>query len=195
MADQEYLTVQHLDRTTLARIFSKIRVNQTTGCWQWTGATGGGYGMVRFRGPATLVHRILYAWTVEPLPCGFDARKYAQLDHVACDNRRCCNPAHVRLVTQWDNGKRSYSAIATNARKSVCINGHALPLDTTGGRRTCAECRAALESSTHRKNWRRTHSARRYEQEKTDPQRYAERLERSREACRRYRAKQKALHR
>lgn len=194
MAANEYLTVPHLDRKTIARLFSKIRVNPVTGCWEWIGAISGGYGMVRFRGPSAIVHRILYAWTVEPLPLGFTARKYAQLDHVVCNNRRCCNPAHVRLVTQWENGKRSNSPHAIHARASTCVNGHALP-PKSGDRRSCVECRAALESTPHRKNWRRINDAHRYDNEKSDPQRYAKRLERSREACRRYRAKRKALHR
>lgn len=37
MADQNLLTIPHLDRRALTRIFSLITVDRATGCWLWNG--------------------------------------------------------------------------------------------------------------------------------------------------------------
>jgi hypothetical protein len=140
MADQEYLAIPYLTRREIARIFKKITVDDVTGCWNWTGETvQGGYGRTRFRGTKELTHRILFAWRIHALPKG--RGKYVpQLDHIRCNNPRCCNPAHVCLVSPRQNILRGNAPAAINFRKDFCIHGHPLYLIPDGSRRRCPIC-------------------------------------------------------
>ncbi len=156
MADTKYLTVPHLDTKTLARIFSKIAVDRAIGCWVWTGArTWSTHGVVYFNGRQESIHRLMYAWLVEPLPRhGIQAD--AVVDHIKCDNPPCCNPAHLRLGTTFDNLARTGSVSAVNRRKTHCINGHELP--TTPNRwngygRTCVICSNKRQREAKRRKY------------------------------------------
>lgn len=188
MAAASYLTIERLTRAAITRLFSKISVDTSTGCWQWTGCVSSGYGMARFRGPATIVHRITYAWLVGPIPNGIKARKHAQLDHL-CRNRICCNPAHLELVSQAVNVNRG-----ATVQKTHCHRGHVLPHPKHRHPGGCRECRAALEQSEQRKQWKKADGAARYAAIRSDPARYAAWLERAKAACRRSRAKRRHGH-
>jgi len=68
-----------------------------TGCVNWTGALQSqGYGLFSFRGRMMLAHRAAYEAANGPIPDGL------LLMH-ACDNPRCCNPAHLTPGTDQDN--------------------------------------------------------------------------------------------
>ncbi len=87
----------------------------TDGCWYWTGAvTSKGYGSVAAGGKVVSTHRRAYELLVGPIPDGL------QIDHL-CENKRCCNPAHLEAVTGLVNMSRT-----AQARKTHCINGHPL---------------------------------------------------------------------
>lgn len=144
MADPEYLTVPHLDRTTITRIFSKIVIDNSSGCWNWTAAVNTyGYGQIWYLGRDALSHRLLYAWLVEPLQRGHGS-DVPQIDHI-CNNRRCCNPAHLRVVTAQFNVTRTpLSVSGRHFNKTHCKRGHLLPTErnrSDGRGRTCLICR------------------------------------------------------
>jgi hypothetical protein len=121
----EYLIVE-LTISEQQRIFSKISIDKDTGCWNWTGAKikNRGYGVFNFRGKTESVHRLIYAWMIEPIPKG---KRNLVLDHIVCNNRSCCNPAHLKLGTQRTNALRGNSPPSINFHKEYCNRGHLLP--------------------------------------------------------------------
>lgn len=158
MADQSYLTVPHLDRVQLARIFGNITVDSQTGCWVWRRRLDvAGYGRVSM-GRERLVHRVMYAWLVGPIRNG-RGPGIPVIDHV-CSNRSCCNVAHLELVADAENVRRSRGRAAINIRKTHCINGHVLPAPKvvrTSGKimRTCRVCKSAYDSRRYAEGRRR----------------------------------------
>lgn len=137
-----FLIIDHLTRKEIAWLFSRLIVNRETGCWEWRLKPANGYGRTWFRGRSEMMHRIIYAWAVGPLPRG-SGRDVPELDHVVCNNRRCANPAHVLLTSHKANTLRSdTSPTAINSRRTHCEKGHPFPPEPNrwdGGRR-CEEC-------------------------------------------------------
>lgn len=71
------------------------------GCWPFTGSTmHNGYGHLGGEGgrgaPTLAAHRVAYEDAVGPIPAGMYVLH-------TCDNRPCCNPAHLWIGTQGDN--------------------------------------------------------------------------------------------
>lgn len=150
-----YLTVPHLHTKHLRRLFSKIRVDKVTGCWLWTASVNsGGYGATSVRTIAGPIHRLMYAWLVEPIPKGI-GKDIPQLDHAVCDTRRCVNPAHLKLVSARENNLRGVGMGARWSKRTHCSKGH--PLGEAVAqygetRRRCKTCqkRDARQLALHR---------------------------------------------
>ncbi len=131
------------------RIASKIRVDESTGCWEWTAALGTrGYGQCWYEGKLTGAHRVTYTLLMGPIPDGLVP------DHL-CRNRPCVNPAHLEPVTTRENLLRGVGFPATNAAKQHCGAGHPFDEQNTytdpRGRRECKECRKARMSAYYRR--------------------------------------------
>lgn len=124
----------HLKPPTVAAMFAKITFQN--GCWIWNGSKDPkGYGRVSIKyitKRPLLVHRVMFAWLVEPL---VDARV---IDHYVCNNPSCCNPEHLELVTQKENILRG--RWGDNSRKTHCKRNHKLPLSDKSGLRRCRIC-------------------------------------------------------
>jgi hypothetical protein len=98
------------DSTLSQQFWENVRERED-GCWEWTGKVGDtGYGTLGGR----LVHRIAAA-AVAPIP---DERV---VDHTChdpdrcpggdtCPHRRCCNPAHLEVVTHQENVRRGWAS-------------------------------------------------------------------------------------
>jgi len=66
-------------------------------CWEWKGALNSqGYGCIGFDGKRWLAHRVSYRLHNEEEPGWLIIRH-------SCDNRKCCNPAHLLSGTHQDN--------------------------------------------------------------------------------------------
>lgn len=73
-------------------------------CHQWAGPTsgtgrGGGYGRMSLNGRTVATHLVAYTHFFGYIPSN------RQVDHL-CNNRLCCNPLHMELVTHLKNQKR-----------------------------------------------------------------------------------------
>lgn len=78
--------------------------NRPSPCHIWTGSDsgtgrGGGYGRISIGGQTAAVHIVVYTHYYGYIP----SKK--QVDHL-CNQRACCNPMHLELVSHLQNQKR-----------------------------------------------------------------------------------------
>ena len=111
------------------------RVQQSDGCWLWTGAVTGtpAYGRAYLNGPMP-AHRAIWTVLVGPVPRGM------VLDHL-CREKLCVNPMHLEVVTQKENVQRGLNG----ALKTHCAQGHEY-IDVyvrPDGGRVCRPCQRA----------------------------------------------------
>lgn len=137
-------------RPIAERFWEKVERRGPDDCWPWTaGKTAAGYGMFKRPGrdgTRSTAHRV--AWELEhgrPVPDGL------VVDHL-CENRPCCNPAHLEAVTPLVNAERYYGT-----RPAVCPKGHALDGVARNGegdnvvRAYCRTCKNERSRRGHRR--------------------------------------------
>lgn len=79
----------HLRKPLTERLFARRRVDEETGCWEWTGTRKRGYGYIDVENRSRSVHRVAYEHFVGPIAEGLEM-------HHECRNRACFNPDHLR---------------------------------------------------------------------------------------------------
>lgn len=84
-------------------------------CWEWQGARNtSGYGTLKWEGKRVQAHRVAYFLTHGgiKLMTGFrdigKAARYRRFVLHRCDNKACCNPAHLFLGSMGTNLKDAY---------------------------------------------------------------------------------------
>ena len=145
-----------LTRRDLARFFGKVRVNQGTGCWEWTGCIQrGGYSRFGMDG-VDYGHRVSHRAFVGAIPVG------TEIDHL-CMVKHCVNPAHLEAVSSTVNKHRRFVAGPPRRRpplKTHCLRGHVLDSPNSyvrrdTGKRECLTCRRYRS-----REWMRLHGHR-----------------------------------
>jgi len=127
------------DKQWIARIIAKCEVNER-GCWLWTGHTAtNGYGSTGYASKNVILHRKMYE-----LIAGKKPERWEYVCH-HCDNKLCCNPAHLWLGSPLDNSRDELSKGRHPEQKVThCPKGH--PYDeantyiTPSGARNCKAC-------------------------------------------------------
>jgi CRISPR-associated protein Cas1 len=79
------------------RFWSKVDVKGDDDCWLWRASESAhGYGQFRFKGTVDKAHRVAWVISNGTIPDGMWVLH-------RCDNRKCCNPKHLRLGEAQDN--------------------------------------------------------------------------------------------
>ncbi len=77
--------------------FESKYIKSQSGCWNWTAYLhASGYGVMKYNGRSELAHRVSWMIHRGTIPTKL------QILH-KCNNRKCVNPEHLYLGTQYDN--------------------------------------------------------------------------------------------
>lgn len=90
---------------------------------------------------SVLIHRLIWEMTYGSIPNGMT------IDHI-CKNRKCINPDHLRLLSNFENARRTFNS---DWEIGFCKNGHSNDYLTrivrqtkTGNKRDGLACRMCI---------------------------------------------------
>jgi hypothetical protein len=86
-----------IEQDLLQKIYGRIHIDEDTLCFRYVGGNNGqDYGRMWAQGKNHSVHRVMYGIFHGPIPADKEV-------HHTCAVRRCCNVAHLTLVSHRDN--------------------------------------------------------------------------------------------
>lgn len=142
MADRPIL----FSAASMDRFWSRVDQKGQDFCWHWLGPiNSNGYGRFHAEGRSVMAHRVPVWLSGKLIPSGME------VDHI-CKNRRCVNPAHLRVVTHRENLLSGDTITAKAAATTHCPAGHELSGDNllaVPGRRKCRECERSRKSAKY----------------------------------------------
>lgn len=137
-----------IPQRVLDAIWERVDVRGPDECWPWKlSISTHGYGQVGWGGNGSRGHTTAHraAWTAANGPIPGDLT----VDHL-CRNRPCCNPAHLRLLTNGDNASDNGHSTRTH-----CPSGHKYDEANTylnsDGHRFCRACNRIRSRGRDRK--------------------------------------------
>lgn len=102
--DRRLTIIERLEKRCAITDTGFVLDGKPSPCHLWTGPTsgtgrGGNYGRMSLNGQTVATHIVAYTHYYGYVP----SKK--QIDHL-CNNRLCCNPAHLELVSHLTNQRR-----------------------------------------------------------------------------------------
>lgn len=146
------LIAKHATPERQRRFWARVDKRGPDECWPWVGPTDrvgyGAYCFISHEGPIP-AHRIAYGLANGGIPDGL---------HVLhkCDNRPCCNPAHLYTGTHTDNmaDMRMRGRAGWQKRNSCACGNEKLVMS-----RRCEPCQRAFARVRDKARYQRRHRA------------------------------------
>lgn len=132
---------RHKDgRNLLTRLLDKVKINETTDCWEWQGGKNNiGYGMIRDEQKMRTTHRVSYEEHNQvKIP------KLLCVCH-SCDNTICVNPNHLWLGTHKQNSQDMFNKQRNNVNNPG-MRGKKQP------KTTCPHCNRAIANNMYKRH-------------------------------------------
>jgi hypothetical protein len=114
-------------RKDISRFIKKIKFNLNNGCWEYMGVLNryyyGQFNINRNNKSKTyLAHRVSWElFSNQSIPDG-------KVIMHTCDNRKCCNPGHLKLGTHQDNINDMFAKGRGNRRGAIGERSHTAKL-------------------------------------------------------------------
>lgn len=93
-----------MKKNTLEDFWKNVPKKRSDQCWDWLGGYfPQGYGRMQFGGKSRTVHKFIYELMNGKVPNGM---------HVMhkCNNKKCCNPSHLKCGTPLENTQHASSS-------------------------------------------------------------------------------------